>query len=89
VTPFYRFYNQSAAAYFAPYQTHKASDLYYTSNYDLSNFNSNFFGAGVRISPLKGVFGLSHFNMVELRYGHYAKSIGMNADIISLNLKFK
>ncbi len=89
VTPFYRFYNQSEADYFAPYQMHSASDLYYTSNYDLSKFNSNFFGAGFRISPRKGVFGLSHFNMVELRYGHYAKSIGMSADIISLNLKFK
>ena len=89
VTPFYRYYNQSAADYFAPYQVHTASDLYYTSNYDLSKFNSNFYGAGFRISPPKGVFGMSHFNMLELRYGHYSKSTGMNADIISLNLKFK
>ena len=32
---------------------------------------------------------MQHLNMLEIRYGHYAKSVGMNADIISLNLKFK
>jgi hypothetical protein len=89
ITPFYRYYNQSAADYFAPYQMHTASDNYYTSNFDYSKFSSNFFGAGFRISPAKGVFGLSHFNMLELRYGHYARSTPLNANIVSLNLKFK
>ena len=57
--------------------------------YDLSAFSSNFFGAGFRIVPPKGVFGIQHLNMLELRYGHYIKNIGMNANIISMNLKFK
>lgn len=89
VAPFYRYYTQSAADYFAPYQQHTVADIYYTSNYDLSKFNSNFYGAGFRITPPKGVFGFSHFNMLELRYGHYTKTTGMKADIVSLNLKFK
>jgi hypothetical protein len=89
VTPFYRFYNQGAADYFAPYQKHSVADNYYTSNYDLSKFNSNFFGAGIRVAPPKGVFGLSRLNMVELRYGHYSRSTGMKADIVSLNVKIK
>ncbi len=89
VTPFYRFYKQTAVDYFAPYKIHQASDPYYTSNYDLSAFSSNFYGAGFRISPPKGVFGMKHFSMLELRYGHYAKNYGMNANIISLNLKIK
>jgi hypothetical protein len=50
-TPFYRFYQQSASKYFAPYQQHTAADSYYSSNYDQSKFNSNFFGAGLRIAP--------------------------------------
>ena len=89
ITPFYRFYQQSAANYFAPYQVHTAADEFYTSNYDLSKFNSNFFGAGFRISPPEGVFKLNHLNSLELRYGHYLKTTGMNANIISINLRFK
>ncbi len=89
VTPFYRYYTQNAVDYFAPYQAHKTNDQYFTSNYDLSKFNSQFYGAGIRLTPPKGVFGLDHFNMLELRYGHYTKNVGMNSDIISMNLRFK
>ncbi len=89
VSPFYRYYQQSAIKYFAPYEKHTGLDRYYVSNYDLSKFNSNFFGAGIRIAPPKGVFGIPHLGMLELRYGHYTKNIGMNANIISMNLKFK
>lgn len=89
ITPFYRFYKQTAVDYFKPYKTHTAADQYYTSNYDLSDFSSNFFGAGFRMMPPKGVFGIQRLNMLELRYGHYQKSYSMNANIISLNLKFK
>lgn len=89
VSPFYRFYNQTAVKYFAPYQQHTAQDTYFTSNYDLSKFSSNFLGAGIRLAPPKGVLGMQHFNMLELRYGHYTKNIDMNANIVSLNLKFK
>jgi hypothetical protein len=89
VTPFYRFYQQSAARYFEPYQEHTASDEFYTSNYDLSKFNSNFFGAGLRIAPPKGVFNIQHVNALELRFGHYQRSDGLNSNIVSLSLKFK
>lgn len=89
LTPFYRYYTQTAIKYFGAFQAHKITDQYYTSNYDLSAFDSHFFGAGIRLIPPKGVFGLEHFNMLELRYGHYTKNIGMNSDIVSLNLKFK
>jgi hypothetical protein len=89
VSPFFRYYVQTAVDYFKAYKTHTAADQYYTSNYDLSTFNSNFYGAGIRLTPPKGVFALEHFNMLEIRYGHYAKNIGMNSDIISLNMKFK
>lgn len=89
ITPFYRYYTQTAVDYFAPYKTHTAANPYYTSNYDLSGFNSQFYGAGFRVMPPKGVLGMQHVNMLELRYGHYQKSYGMNANIVSLNLKFK
>ncbi len=89
VTPFYRYYQQTAADQFAAYEKHTAADKFYTSNYDLSKFNSNFFGAGFRIAPPNGVFKSKHINSLELRYGHYQKTTGMNANIVSLNVKFK
>lgn len=89
ISPFYRFYNQTAIKYFGAYKQHTQQDQYYTSNYDFSKFSSNFFGAGLRIAPPKGILGMQHFTLLEIRYGHYTKNIGMNSDIISLNLKFK
>jgi hypothetical protein len=89
ISPFYRFYSQTAVKYFAGYQQHTAQDPYYTSNYDLSKFNSNFLGVGIRMAPLNGVLNWQRFNMLELRYGHYTKSIAMNANIITMNIKFK
>ncbi|WP_199119002.1 DUF3570 domain-containing protein [Pedobacter sp. ASV28] len=89
LSPFYRYYTQTAAKYFAPYKVHTAADQYYNSNYDLSKFSSNFYGAGIRFAPPKGVLGLHHFSMLELRYGHYSKNINMSSDIISLNIKYK
>lgn len=89
VSPFYRFYTQTAIKYFAPYKQYAAQDQYYTSNYDLSKFNSSFLGAGIRIAPPKGVLGIQNFGMIELRYGHYTRTSRLNANIISMNLKFK
>ncbi len=88
ITPFYRFYTQTAAKYFAPYEQHLQSDTYYTSNYALSKFSSNFFGAGFRIAPPKGIFG-THLSTMEIRYGHYTQNTDLISDIISLNLQFK
>ena len=39
--PSYRFYHQSEADYFKPYDQHLSSSSYYTSDYDLSKFKSN------------------------------------------------
>lgn len=89
ITPFYRYYTQTAVKYFAPKFGHTSADTYYTSNYDLSAFNSHFYGAGVRVVPPKGVFGIERLNMLELRYGHYRRSNGLQSNIVSLNLKFK
>lgn len=89
VSPFYRFYSQSAITYFSPYGQHTLQNAYYSSNFDLSKFHSHFFGAGIKFNPANGVFGQPHFNMIELRYGHYAKNIDMNANSISVNLRFK
>ncbi len=89
ISPFYRYYSQSCGKYFAPYMMHSATENFYTTDDDLSKFNSNFFGAGVRFAPPGGVFGARHINTLELRYGHYQRSDGLHSGIITLSLRFK
>lgn len=89
VSPFYRYYTQTAADYFAPYLGHVSTETFFTSDYDLSRFHSQFFGTGFRIAPPDGVLGVQHWNQLELRYGHYLRSNGLNANQITLHLKFK
>lgn len=89
ISPFYRFYNQSAARYFAPYEVHNAADEYYTSNYEFSKFNSQFYGLGFRIAPPKGVFGIQNLHELEIRYGHYTQTTDLVSDVVSVSLGFK
>jgi len=89
LSPFYRFYTQTAAKYFAPYGTHAPTDQYYTSNYEYAQFQSNFYGIGLRLAPPKGVFGWQNLHDLELRYGHYTQTTGLASDVISVNLGFK
>ncbi len=89
VTPFYRFSSQKAVRYFAPKGQHALADTYYTSDYDISGMNTTFVGSGFRYAPVNGVLGMKHFASAEIRYGHYTRTTGMVADIISLHLKMK
>ncbi|EDM37775.1 hypothetical protein PBAL39_15159 [Pedobacter sp. BAL39] len=89
ISPFYRYNKQTGTRYFAGYGQHSPGSTYFTSDYDLSTLNSNFYGTGIRISPPKGVFGLQRISMLELRYGHYSRSTGLASNIISLNIKIK
>ncbi|WP_295791511.1 DUF3570 domain-containing protein [Mucilaginibacter sp.] len=89
ISPFYRYNTQQGTRYFTPYGLHNPTDVFYTSDYDLSTLHSNFIGANLRLSPPNGIFGWQHLNTLELRYGHYMRSTGLNSDILTLALKFK
>jgi len=89
ISPFYRYYNQSAAKYFAPYEAHSPNDQFYTSNYEYAKFQANYFGVGFRIAPPTGVLGWQNLHDLEIRYGHYSQSTGLVSDVISVNLGFK
>ena len=89
LTPHYRYNSQSAVKYFAPYRKHILSEAYYTSDYDISDFNSAFWGAGLRIAPPGGIMGNRWWNSFEIRYGHYNRTNGMVSHIISLMTKIK
>jgi hypothetical protein len=89
ISPFYRFYSQSASTYFAPFEAHSPTDEYYTSNYEYAKFNSQFFGVGFRIAPPNGVFGWQGLHEMEIRYGHYSQTTDLVSDVVSLSLGFK
>lgn len=89
VSPFYRFHTQTAVRYFQSYGQHSPNLLYHTSDYDIGGITTHFLGTGVRIAPPGGVLGIRHWNALELRYGHYLRSTGMTANIVTLMMKVK
>jgi len=88
IYPFYRYYTQNASRYFAPYGMHTEQDAYYTSNYALSGFQSQAFGAGLHLAFAKSLWGTG-IHGLEARYSHYQQTTGLHADVISLDLTFK
>ena len=89
LSPYYRYYIQTAANFFAPYGQHNASEKYYSSDYNYSAFSSNYEGVNLRLAPTNGVFGAKGFSAIEFRFGHYTQTTGLVANSISMNLTFK
>jgi hypothetical protein len=89
IAPSYRYYQQNGVSYFVAKKTHKLSDEFYTSDYDLSKLHSNAFGLNLRYKPLNGVFGVKHWSKAEIRYQHYVRSTSLTSNIVTLLLEFK
>ena len=89
VSPFFRYYTQTASKYFASYGAASPAQAYFTSNYAYAKFNSQFFGAGIRTAPPSGVLGWKGVHELEIRYGHYVQSTELTSNVVSLNVGFK
>lgn len=83
--PFVRFYNQTGSVYFKTFGLHSVTDEFYTSDYDLSTFNSYKVGLGFGFYPDKRM-GKSRwsFNSVVIRYAYFWRTDLLDAHIISL-----
>ncbi len=90
VYPSYRFYNQTAADYFAPFAEHVSTSAFYTSDYDLSEFNANQFGIGVTYTDIFTNFHLWNFGLktIDLRFNTYKRNTGLTSSIISGGFTF-
>jgi hypothetical protein len=88
LSPFYRYYTQTASKYFAPYAGHPLSDKYYTSNYSYSALRSNYLGMGFHYAPPGGI-GKTNLSSMEVRFGHYTQTTELNSNVLSLALQFK
>lgn len=88
--PSYRFYNQTAADYFAPYNEHHTTDEYYTSDYDLSKFQANNYGIGITYTDIftKGHIWKFGIKSIDLKYNNYSRKGGLEASVVAFGIKF-
>lgn len=96
IYPHYRYHTQNAVDYFNPYKEHSRDQDYYSSDYDLSELDSHSAGLGIQYGSQKGLFKISTpfkkrpyfvLDQIDIKYSHYRRSNGLNANIISLGLK--
>jgi hypothetical protein len=88
--PSYRYYNQTAADYFASYEQNLSTNDYYTSDYDLSKFNANQYGFGIGYADIFAKCHIWKFGLknIDLKYNNYQRNTGLKANIISAGFKF-
>jgi hypothetical protein len=88
--PSYRFYNQTAADYFAPHEQHVSTEEYYTSDYDLSKFKANQYSLGISYTDIFSKFHLwkLHMKSVDLKFYRYDRDSNFNANMVSFGVKF-
>ncbi len=90
IYPSYRFYNQTAANYFRPYEGALSTDKFYTSDYDLSEYSANQFGFGVSYTDILSkahiwIFGLKS---IDLKFYQYDRDTAFSSRIITAGIKF-
>ncbi|MFT5723274.1 MAG: hypothetical protein ACI9JN_000383 [Bacteroidia bacterium] len=97
IAPFYRYHTQSASDFFATIYGHLSTDVFYTSDYDLSALNSSKLGIGLKYYPLYGILRSKPFTdkkrimvlkYIDLRGAYYTRNTGLTAYIGSVNLAF-
>ncbi len=88
--PSYRYYTQQGADYFYAKETALSTFDFYTSDYDLSEFDAHQYGMGLRYKDIftrAQLFGFG-FKSVDLRLQKYDRSDGLDSFIISLGTTF-
>ncbi|PKQ63168.1 hypothetical protein BZG02_10435 [Labilibaculum filiforme] len=97
VSPFVRYHTQTAADDFYEFGQASSSSEFYTSDYDLSDFNSVKVGVGFQYSPVMGISNfksplrknkVAQLKSIGLRTAYYDRSDGLNAWLVSLDFGF-
>jgi len=88
--PSYRYYMQTAANYFAPYNEHLSTEEFYTSDYDLSEFNAHQYGLGVSYTDIFTKMHIWKFGIksLDLEFNQYQRNSGLKAFIITAGASF-
>lgn len=90
IYPSYRFYNQTEADYFRPYETALSTETYYTSDYDLSQYSANQFGLGVSYTDIFAKTRLWNYGIksIDLRFFQYDRNTTFSSGIVTAGIKF-
>jgi hypothetical protein len=88
--PSYRYYQQGAADYFAPYNQHQSSEVFYTSDFDLSEYSAHQYGFGVSYTDIFTESKIWRFGLksVDLKFYHYARDISLQYSMVTAGVKF-
>ncbi len=88
--PSYRYYNQTAADYFYPYEGALSTEEFYTSDYDLSKFSANQYGFGVSYTDIftKLKIGSYGLKSIDLKFDQYKRDSGLHYILVSGGIKF-
>jgi hypothetical protein len=90
IFPMYRYYTQLQSKYFAPFEQHLSTEKFYTSDFDLSTFNANQYGAGFTYTDIFTAAKIWKFGLknIDFRFNHYERTDGLNANIATVAFKF-
>lgn len=88
--PSYRFYNQTAADYFRPYEKALSTDNYYTSDYDLSKYSANQFGIGLTYTDIFTKAHIWKFGLksIDVKFYKYDRNTTFQSTILTAGFKF-
>ncbi|EZH73190.1 hypothetical protein ATO12_19495 [Aquimarina atlantica] len=88
--PSYRFYTQTKADYFAPFNQHLSTQQFYTSDYDLSDFDANQYGFGISYTDIFTKFHIWKLGLksIDLRFRQYERNSGLSSNLFSGGLSF-
>ncbi|MAO17181.1 DUF3570 domain-containing protein [Flagellimonas marinaquae] len=88
--PTYRYYTQTAADYFYPKEQALSTYDFYTSDYDLSNYDAHQYGIGVQYKDIFTSASVLNFGLktINLRFSQYDRSDGLSAFIVTLGTTF-
>lgn len=88
--PSYRFYYQSAASYFNPYNSALSTDEFYTSDFDLSEYSANQLGFGISYTDIFTNLHLLSFGLksIDVKFYKYDRNTSFQSSILTAGLKF-
>src|SRR6056297_301047 len=91
IYPSYRYYHQSAADYFRPFEIALSTEEFYTSDYDLSKYVANQLGMGVSYTDIFTRAKLWKFGLkqIDLKYYNYNRDTTFTSSIITIGFNFE
>lgn len=91
VYPSFRYYQQTAANYFRPYETALSTEEFYTSDFDLSKYVANQFGMGVSYTDIFTKARVWKFGLkrIDLKFYKYDRDTAFTSSIITAGFKFE